>query len=124
MICPTGYIGITDVTVNGPLPQELQGILAVAGCVADARSLDEYAALISDAGFGVVETTDIRDVLLGTLKDIKGKMMVAEIAIKLGKVSLDPELLPQAKAMLASVQDLVRDGTLSYGMAIAQKPTD
>ena len=120
--CPTGYLGITDVTVNGPLPQELQGILAIAGCVADARSLEEYAALISDAGFEVTETTDLQDVLLGTLKDIKGKMMVAEIAIKLGKVSLDPALLPQAKSILASVEELVRNGTLSYGMVIAQKP--
>jgi arsenite methyltransferase len=123
-VCPTGYLGITDVTVNGPLPPELQGILAVAGCVADARSLEEYAALISNAGFRVVETTDLQDVLLGTLKDIKGKLMVAQIAIKLGKISLDPELLPQAKAMLASVEDLVRNGTLSYGMVVAQKPAD
>ena len=38
VICPTGYLGITDVTVNGPLPPVLQSILAVAGCVADARS--------------------------------------------------------------------------------------
>jgi ubiquinone/menaquinone biosynthesis C-methylase UbiE len=124
VVCPTGYLGITDVTVNGPLPPELQGILAVAGCVADARSLEEYAALISNAGFRVVETTDLQDVLLGTLKDIKGKLMVAQIAIKLGKISLDPELLPQAKAMLASVEDLVRNGTLSYGMVVAQKPAD
>ena len=122
VVCPGGYLGITDVTVNGPLPSELQGILAVAGCVADARSLEEYAALISDAGFAVLETTDLQDVLLGTLKDIKGKLMVAEIATKLGKVSLDPELLPQAKAMLAAVEDLVRDGNLSYGMVVAQKP--
>lgn len=124
IVCPKGYLGITDVTVNGSLPPELQGILAVAGCVADARSLDEYAALISDAEFAVLVTTDLQDVLLATLKDIKGKLMVAEIATKLGKVSLDPELLPQAKAMLASVQDLVRDGTLSYGMVVAQKPVD
>ncbi len=122
VICPTGYLGITDVTVNGPLPPELQGILAVAGCVADARSLDEYASLISDAGFNVMETTDLQDVLLATLKDIKGKLMVAEIATKLGKVSLDPELLPQAKSMLASVTELVSNGTLSYGMVVAQKP--
>jgi hypothetical protein len=70
----------------------------------------------------VVETTDLQDVLLGTLKDIKGKLMVAEIAIKLGKVSLDPEVLPQAKSILSSVEDLVRDGTLSYGMVVAKKP--
>ncbi len=48
--------------------------------------------------------------------------MVAEIAIKLGKVSLDPEVLPQAKSILSSVEDLVRDGTLSYGMVVAKKP--
>ena len=48
--------------------------------------------------------------------------MVAEIATKLAKVSLDPELLPQAKSMLASVTELVSNGTLSYGMVVAQKP--
>ena len=122
VVCPGGRLGITDVTVNGPLPPELQGLLAVAGCVADARPLEEYVSLVTTAGFQVIETTDLQDVLLGTLKDIKGKLLVAEIASKLGKVSLDPEIIPRAKEVLASVQELVRDGTLSYGMVVAQKP--
>lgn len=122
LVCPTGRLGITDVTVNGPLPPELQGLLAVAGCVADARSLEEYASLVSDAGFEVLETTDLQDMLLGTLKDIKGKLVVAEMASKLGVVSLDANLIPRAKEVLASVQELVREGTLSYGMVVAQKP--
>ncbi len=71
-----------------------------------------------DYSVGAVIDTGLVATLVMTL------VLYMGIAIKLGKVSLDPELLPQAKAMLASVQDLVRDGTLSYGMAIAQKPTD
>ena len=34
---PGGYLGLTDVTVRGPLPPHLQGVLAVAACTGDAR---------------------------------------------------------------------------------------
>ena len=42
---PGGRLGITDVTVDGRLPPELDGLAAVVACVGSALSLDGYASL-------------------------------------------------------------------------------
>src|SRR5215207_1807134 len=52
-----GRLGITDVTVDPDrLPRELTGLGAWIACVADARPLDEYAALLGAAGLTVTHT--------------------------------------------------------------------
>lgn len=40
-----GTIGISDVTVSGPLPSELRSVLATVGCVGGALSLEGYGAV-------------------------------------------------------------------------------
>ena len=119
---PGGRLAVTDVTVSGPVPADLQGLLAVAGCVGDARSQEEYRALLESQGFAVEETQDLRETVESLLKSIKGKMIMGEIAIKLGKLPVDIALFNQAKAILRQVQDLVGNGTLSYGLILARKP--
>ena len=103
------------------MPADLQGLLAVAGCVGDARSQEEYRALLESQGFAVEETQDLRETVESLLKSIKGKMMMGEIAIKLGKLPVDIALFNQAKAIMRQVQDLVGNGTLSYGLILARK---
>jgi arsenite methyltransferase len=48
-----GRFGPTDVTVAGPLPGELRGLAASVACIADGRPLEEYAALLDNAGLRV-----------------------------------------------------------------------
>ena len=119
---PGGRLAITDVTVSGPLPSELQGLLTVAGCVGDARSLEEYRRLVEAQGFTVERTQDLRETAESLLKGIKGKVLMAEIALKLGKLPVSPALLNEGKRILGEVQALVADGVLGYGLIVARKP--
>ena len=119
---PGARLALTDVTVNGPLPEDLRAVLAVAGCVGDARSLDEYCALMEDAGLRLEHSRDLPDTTASLLRDAKGKLLMAEVAVKLGKLPLGEDLLSSAKRYLAMVQELVRNGTLGYGLVVARKP--
>ncbi len=118
---PSGRVAVSDVVVNKPIPSEYQGVLAVAGCVGDARSLDEYEALLQGAGLVVDRAEELREVAAGTVRDVKGKLMLAEIGSKLGKLPLDRSLIDRAKQLISGVQGLIDDGTLGYGMLIAHK---
>ena len=119
---PGGRLGLTDVTVNGPLPDDLQGVLAVAGCVADARPLEGYVGVLKDEGFVVDRRQDLPTTAAGFLSDITGKLLMAEVAGKLGKLPIDERLLAEAQRVLTGTRELVRQGTLSYGLVIAHKP--
>jgi len=118
---PTGHLAITDVTVNGPIPEDLQGILAVAGCVADARSLDGYASLLENAEFSLEHTKDASGAVEGLLKNLQGKILMGELAIKLGKLPIDAAQFDKAKVLFKQVQRLVSEGTLSYGVLVARR---
>ena len=119
---PGGQLGLTDVTVQGPLPSHLQGVLTVAACTGDARSLEEYADLIRAAGFAVDQSQDLPEIAALFLRGIKGKLLMAEVAIGLGKLPLGKDVIAQGKQILAEVEDLVRQGVLSYGLVAAHKP--
>src|SRR5579863_2449644 len=50
---PGGRVGMSDLTRSGPLPTDLEGLLAWIACIADARPVEEYAAYLEGAGFEV-----------------------------------------------------------------------
>ena len=119
---PGAYLGLTDVTIREPLPPHLRGVMAVAACTGDARSLEDYSHLVQSAGFEVDQSQDLPEIAASFLRDIKGKLLVAEIAIGLGKLPVGRDALAQVKQILAEVQDLVSQGALSYGLVVAHKP--
>jgi len=116
-----GVLGLTDVTVNGPLPPELEGILAVAGCLADARSLDGYRNLVEGQGFTLDGSRDLREVAASFLRDLKGRVLIAEVGSKLGRVPIPGDALSQVKRAVSGAQELVSRGILSYGLLIVHK---
>ena len=121
LLRPGGRLGLTDVTVQGELPSEFQGVLALAGCVGGAQSLDGYGDLAMVAGFEVELLQDLSSVAATFLRDIRGKLLMAKVAVKLGKFALDGGLLAQGEGLLAMVEALVGEGALSYGLVVARK---
>ncbi len=119
---PGGRLAVTDVTVNGPVPEELSGLLAIAGCVGDARPMSEYRDMIQAVGFPIDHAQDLPETASSFIRDIKGKMLMAEVAAKLGKLPIDGGVIQKAKDVLKAVEDLVGQGTLGYGLLIARKP--
>lgn len=122
LLCPGGRLGLTDVTVDGKLPSDLNGLFATAGCVGGALSLHAYGDLLDQAGFVVDETRVLPDVALDFVDGIRGRLMLAEIAIKLGKLPVDRGVLETAKTYLGRARELVVDGMIGYGMVIAHRP--
>jgi ubiquinone/menaquinone biosynthesis C-methylase UbiE len=118
---PGGRIGVTDVTVNGELPPGLQGTLSAALCVSDALSLSGYQSLVESAGFSVTSREDVKPYVEKFLHDIKGKLLLAELGSKLGKLPISPSLIDHAKDVFAQVQHLVQQGVLGYGLLVGQR---
>jgi SAM-dependent methyltransferase len=119
---PGARLGLTDVTVSGAIPQEYLGALTVAGCVGDARGLDEYAGLLEGAGLRIVEYEHLPGVASATVLDIKGKLMMAEVAVRLGKLPFGISLIERGKQLISGVQRLIADGTPGYGLLVPEKP--
>ena len=85
--------------------------------------MGEYCALLEDGGF-LVECSGDRDAALSSLLlDIKGRLLMAEVASKLGKlpISIDGSVLSEAKRLLASAIEQVRRGILGYRLLVTRK---
>ena len=122
LLGPRGRIGLTDVTVSGPLPPELSGVLATAGCVGGALSMQGYCDLLEREGLVLEHVEDCRDVAEGFLAGASKRLVMAEIGLGLGKLSFSEELLAEGKRILGMARDLAASGVLGYGMIVARKP--
>jgi arsenite methyltransferase len=84
---PGGLLAVSDIVINGPLPNEIKNSLnAWAGCVAGALEVKEYVAAIEAAGFVQVELAPVK----------LNQSVVAEAAEQLdlsSSVEVDNELL-------------------------------
>ena len=99
LLRPGGRLGLTDVTVSGLLPPELDGLLAMAGCVGGARSLELYRRMVEEAGFVADYCQELPEVASSFLRDVSGRLLMAEAASRLGKLRLDEGGLREAKRL-------------------------
>lgn len=118
---PDGYIAITDVTVSGRLPEQLRGSIGAALCMADARELDDYMRLVEEAGFKVQEYRSAKEAVHQMIKKIGTRLMIADAAIGLGSLKVDHSLVVEARDALKIASKLVDEGTLGYGLIVAQR---
>ena len=118
---PGGFIALTDVTLSGELPPELQGSIGAALCMADARELDDYMSMVEDAGFRVREYRSAKEAVQGLIKKIGTRLMIADAAVGLGSLKVDRSLIVDARNALKTASALVEEGTLGYGLIFAQR---
>ena len=118
---PGGYIALTDVTVAGEIPEELQGSIGAALCMADARDLDDYMSLVEETGFKIREYRLAREAVNDVIKTIGTRLMIADAAIGLGSLDVDRSLIFETREALKLAKRLVDDGTLGYGLIVAQR---
>ena len=116
-----GRLGLNDVTLNGPLPPDLDSLLANAGCLGGALALERYRHLAEAVGFQVESCQELPEVAAGFLREISGRLLLAEAAAGLGKIPLDPGGLREAKRVLLALQGAVDRGVLSYGLLVARR---
>lgn len=119
---PGGRLGLSDLTRSGPLPPELDGLLAWIACIADARPIDEYVAYLAQAGFEVNQIESHDQALETLVKDARTKLLGAELLVKLNKLELPSGIdLAQAKALARHAAEAVRTGKLGYVVMMGTK---
>ncbi|MEY9962475.1 arsenite methyltransferase [Streptacidiphilus sp. MAP12-16] len=119
---PGARLGITDVTADPDrLPGELRGLGARIACIADARPLDAYAALLEHAGLRVLRTERHDHALLRMIDQIQARLDLLRMTAPdaLAKTGLDTDTAP---TVLAAARTAINDGHLGYTLILAEKP--
>ncbi len=118
---PGGRLGLSDLTRSGPLPPELDTLLAWVACIADARPVEEYERYLEAVGL-VIETIEAHDeVLAQSISDVRGKLLGAELLVKLKKIALPGGDFDQARAIARSAAAAVDEGKLGYVLMVARR---
>jgi SAM-dependent methyltransferase len=107
-----GVVGISDMVVEGILPEEMRGPLAAWACVAGARSVREYQRLFLEQGLATVGWADESAELLAMLGSLKRKLLGIGLFQLAGQaIGLD---LSAALSLLQQARALVDAGTVQY----------
>lgn len=118
---PGGKIGMSDLTRESALPSELESLLAWVACIADARPLEEYASHLRNAGCDSVQTEMHHEALAQMVKEIRGRLVTAQLLVGLKKLDLPDVDLAQAQTVARSAEQAIRDGKLGYALIVGQR---
>ena len=117
---PAGRIGISDLTrATTPLPG-LDGLLAWIACIGDAQPLDSYSNWLQGAGFSILLAQERDACLRQMVKDIRGKLLLADLLRGLKKIDLPGLDLEQAKDFARAADAAIQSRQLGYGILVGQ----
>ena len=114
---------MSDLTRSGPLPQELEGLLAWIACIADARPVEEYAGYLEAAGFEVTTIEPHNNALAEMARDVQGRLLGIEVMVKLKKLDLPGADFEQAKQLARAAATAIQQGLLGYSLIVARLHT-
>ncbi|MDE1852867.1 MAG: methyltransferase domain-containing protein [Thaumarchaeota archaeon] len=118
---PGGRVGISDVVVEGDIPDELKSPLLEALCVARALPAEGYRALLEQSGFDVTGVERRKQETLDLLDRIKRALFVAKLLVGVGKLRLDAQDLDYASRLLFLARKSVEEDKLGYVILTAAK---
>jgi SAM-dependent methyltransferase len=118
-----GTVGLTDVTVAGALPAEMQTVLAAVGCLAGAVSLDAYEGLLRQAGLMVERSEDRAVDAVSFVRAVRERLLMANMAVDLLGAGVETAVVEEARSLLDVVDEQLRTGIVSYGLIVASKPS-
>lgn len=117
---PGGRVGMGDLTRSGPLPPELEGLLAWIACIADARPANEYAGYLEEAGFDITGIEPHNNALAEMARDVQGRLLGIEVMVRLKKLDLPGADFEQAKQLARAAANAIQKGLLGYSLIVAQ----
>ncbi len=118
---PGGRIGITDITADPErLPSELTGTAAWIACVADARPVEEYRALLGEAGLRVTTVEHHTEALEQMVRQVAARLELLRITspARLEELHVD---LSRAGQVLRAAEAAIRQGVLDYVLLVGEK---
>jgi arsenite methyltransferase len=122
VVRPGGEVGLSDLTREGALAPELDGLLPWIACIADAQTLSAYVALLSTAKLKVRATEACNNVLTEFVNQIRSRLLAAEVMVRLQKLVLPGFDFETAKAIAKSALAAISEGKLGYAILAATKP--
>jgi arsenite methyltransferase len=118
---PNAKLGISDVVVNGNIPNELREAQFQELCVAGALSLDEYCGLFELAGFEIIVRQNKRSEALEFIETIRKKLFVAQLLVGVGKISVEIETINYARHLVTLSKKAIDEDKLGYAVIVSQK---
>ncbi|MEE8390405.1 MAG: methyltransferase domain-containing protein [Anaerolineae bacterium] len=118
---PGGWLGLTDMTVSGPLPDDIQSLLAWVACVAGAGTPGDYVAMLQKAGFTDFAVQDQQEALLEMVNDVRRKLLGVELIAGLSKLDLGDLNLSEGKRLARRAVELIEGGVVGYTLIAARK---
>jgi len=119
---PGGRIGFSDITVAlGGLPPELAGIAGWVACLADARPLQEYAAILSEAGLETL-TMERHDEALAAMVDQIQARLSALRSVARTSATLQGVDFGRALELTERAAAAAQCGYVGYGLLVARRP--
>jgi arsenite methyltransferase len=121
VVRPGGEVVLSDLTREGALASELDGLLAWIACIADAQPLSAYVALLSAANLKVRVAEPHNNVLTEFVNQIRMRLLAVEVMVGLQKLSLPGFDFEAAKALAKHALEAIREGKLGYAIVAATK---
>ena len=118
---PGGRVGLTDVTADpSRLPLELTGIAAWVACIADARPVEDYRAILAMAGMRVTTVERHTAALEQVVRQIAARLELLRMTSpgRLEEIGID---ISRVGPVLDAAQDAIRAGVLDYVLLVGEK---
>ncbi len=117
-----GRAAVSDMIVDGPIPELLRPYAHAGACLAGARTTKGWLELFADAGFVVITARDETAQLARMIADIKRKLVGAALARAAGTLPADVKLdLKESRARIREAEQTLRDGHVKYGAWILER---
>jgi arsenite methyltransferase len=119
---PGGRVAMSDLVRSGDVPPELRSLLSWVACIADAQPVERYVQYLMSAGLSIERVEAHHEALAELVRQIQGRLLGAELLIKLKQVELPQGIdFTQAKALAKSAAAAVRAGQFGYVALIAAR---
>jgi len=119
---PGGRVAISDMVVEGDVPEALRDWVNVGTCLSGARTADEYAQLIEASGMRLVHREDASFALRELISRIKRNLVGALLAARTGGlpdgVVIDAK---EARDTLRAAEGAIESGAIRYGVFVAER---
>jgi arsenite methyltransferase len=104
------HVGISDLTREPVLPQELDGLRAWIACIGDAQTVGGYTHFLRNSAFSLDSIKQQNYALEEMVNQVRVKLLGAEIMTGLNKLQLAGIDLGAAKEMAGSAMVAVKQG--------------
>lgn len=119
---PGGFMAVSDMVVEGEVPETLRAWVHSGTCLERAMSSDAYQEMMQQAGFTIVNRWDASDGLTELLTRVKRNLIGWISAAASGTVATQlPFDVRAARGTLKDAGKAVADGSIRYGVFIGRK---